>query len=51
MINLPAMGEVAHIASYFIYFTAFLEINILVQALPRREGQALGYPWKEIFYC
>jgi len=44
MINLPAMGEVAHIASYFIYFTAFLEINILVQAPPQRGSAPEGGP-------
>jgi hypothetical protein len=44
MINLPAMGEVAHIASYLIYFTAFLEINILVQAPPQRGSAPEGGP-------
>jgi len=27
MIDLPTMGEITNLASYFIYFTAFLKIN------------------------
>jgi hypothetical protein len=38
------MGEVTHIASYLIYFTAFLEINILVQAPPQRGSAPEGGP-------